>query len=572
MKKLFTFLKDEFYTLNTQYRIKFYTSIVILILGCSLSGFVQIIFKNMVSSLPQHNTLNIYLVSLFIFYSISWTVNQITNIIVWLLTQKCMIEFSKKIIIQTFAHIISVPYHILTKEKNRNMVMYLENIFTALQIIISNFIIHILPAMIEMIIAFCFFSYLYGIYYTILLIILIVLFFSITYYTIAQNEEIENQYYKTYDAFKDHINGVLFHIEIIKTYNAMKYECQTLYSILKSFFETSYTRNLILDKAQIYHIILCGMILCLFTLLSYFNYQKGIITIGDFVLINNYFLQFSIPMTFLGYIFSDVYKNIMILKQAYEVFSLPQDKHISYDDKTTLNYDISFNNVTLEENQYTLISNISCLIKEKNKIAIVGKSGSGKSTLLKLLSGLLHPSSGTIEIGTINLSSYKKSYLSQLITLIPQQSYLFPGSIKDNIIYNTEKYNESNLKNIIKNLGLEDKINSLKNKFDTLVQDITLSGGEKQRISIARALLRNTPIFLLDEVTASLDYENEHAILNYFDEIFIDKTVITITHRMQTMEKFDFIILIDKGKIEGICSHKDLLENNALYQSLYNQH
>lgn len=574
MKNLLSFLYDEFQNMTFNHKAKFYIGIIILILGCSISGIVQIIFKNFLKILASHTDLVLfYILGISILYSIAWTCNQVTNIVVWLLTQKSIVEFAKKVVIKSFAHILAIPYELFIIDTNKTIPMYLENIFTALQIILSNIIIHILPAMIEMIITFFFFYFLYGIAYSILLLILIILFFSLIYYSIYKNKSIENNYYEQYDIFKEHINHVLLHIEIIKLYNANKYECKNLYTILKSFFDISHKRNLILDYTQVYHIIACGTILFLLTILSYYQYTQKIISIADIVFINNYFLQFSIPMTFLGYIFSDLYKNIILLEQAYKIFSFPQDiKKIFQSAGNHTAIDIQCHNVTYTCHTQTILHNISITILEGKKIALVGPSGSGKSTLLKILCGLLRNINGTITIQNISLDSMPVTQISTFFTLIPQQSYLFLGTIKENILYNLEDdIPEKEIITVLEKLLLYEKINSLKDGLNTDIQKIDFSGGEKQRIAIARGILRKTPIFLLDEITASLDFDSEKNVISYLEEILIKKTVITVTHRIQMMERFDLIIVMEKGSIIAQGSHEELIKNNTLYQSLYNK-
>jgi len=362
-------------------------------------------------------------------------------------------------------------------------------------------------------------------------------------------------------------------IEVIKTYGGYDFEYEKMKLILNDFFSVSIKRTFQLDKAQAYQIISCGITLLTISVLTFFAMINKKISVGDFVILNNYFIQFTIPITFLGYIFAELYKNFILLKKSFSILNKKEDVDglvFLFNKKFTPS--IVFRDVVLEfDEEKKVLDCISFDLNPKEKIAIIGSSGSGKSSCLKLIMKLYSFQKGNIFIGGQNIQSISNQELYKYITVVPQQSYIFAGSIRDNICYNQKNITDEKIMLILKKIKLFDKINSLEHGLDTLLENIDCSGGEKQRISIARALVRDPQIFLFDEITASLDTKIEADIKEYLDEILIDKTAIYVTHRLLFARDADKIILLKDGKIKAIGKHDDLIINSIEYQKLYNE-
>lgn len=234
-------------------------------------------------------------------------------------------------------------------------------------------------------------------------------------------------------------------------------------------------------------------------------------------------------------------------------------------------YDIEFKNVSFSYNSETkIIDGLSFTANHNEVTALIGPSGCGKTTALRLMSRLYDYDSGSIEIGGRDIKKIKTEDLFDDISIVFQDVSLFNTSILENIRMGRKNASDEEVKEAARLAGCEEFILGFADGYDTLVGEngMKLSGGERQRLSIARAMLKNAPIILLDEISASLDIENEAKIQESLKHLIKGKTVVIISHRMHSIEKADKIVLMDEGKINAIGTHEELLANSELYRQL----
>lgn len=231
-------------------------------------------------------------------------------------------------------------------------------------------------------------------------------------------------------------------------------------------------------------------------------------------------------------------------------------------------YDIEFKNVDFGYDSRTVLKNVSFKIPEKTSTAIVGPSGSGKTTICSLLARFYDPQAGSITVGGHDLRQFTCDSLLSNISMAFQNVYLFNDTIRANICFGKPDATEDEMIAAAKKARCHDFIMQLPNGYNTVVGEGggTLSGGEKQRISIARAIMKNAPIIILDEATASIDPENEHLIQHAISELTRGKTVITIAHRLATVKNADRILVVDDGRIAEAGTHDELIRQNGIYR------
>ncbi|MEA4816416.1 MAG: ABC transporter ATP-binding protein [Lachnospiraceae bacterium] len=235
------------------------------------------------------------------------------------------------------------------------------------------------------------------------------------------------------------------------------------------------------------------------------------------------------------------------------------------------NTDIIFENVSFGYGEKEVLHNISLTMKQGTLTALVGPSGSGKSTIMKLCARFYDPSKGRVSFGGIDESSMDPEKLMEKISMVFQDVYLFQDTVGNNIRFGKENATDKEMIEAAKKACCYDFIMELPKGFDTMVGEggCTLSGGEKQRISIARAMLKNAPVVLLDEATASLDPENEVEVQKAIGELISGRTVIVIAHRLKTVRAADNIIVMEGGKIKEEGTHESLTQKNGLYNKLW---
>lgn len=233
---------------------------------------------------------------------------------------------------------------------------------------------------------------------------------------------------------------------------------------------------------------------------------------------------------------------------------------------------ISFKDVSFSYNTSgEVVSGLNLEVKNGETIGIVGPSGSGKSTIVKLILGFYNPTKGDIYLYGERLMDWKLDSARSLISLVSQDTYLFPESIYNNIAFGKKNATRDEVINASRLAGIHEFIESLPQGYDTFVGErgVRLSGGERQRIAIARAFLKDTPILILDEPTSSLDADSEKRIQESLEKLMAGRTTIVIAHRLSTVMMSDRIIVMNQGKIIDVGTHNELLERDSLYRQLY---
>ncbi len=236
------------------------------------------------------------------------------------------------------------------------------------------------------------------------------------------------------------------------------------------------------------------------------------------------------------------------------------------------NYDIDVNNIEFSYDKRKIIDGISLHIPQKTTTAVVGPSGGGKSTLCNLISRFWDVDGGNIRLGGIDVREYSMDSLMKNFSFVFQNVYLFADTIANNIAFGRENATREEIVTAAKKACCHDFIMSLPDGYDTVIGEggASISGGEKQRISIARAIMKNAPIIILDEATANVDPENEKELVEAIDALTKEKTIIMIAHRLKTVRNADQIVVVDSGKIAQLGTHMQLMQEGGIYKNFVN--
>ncbi len=301
-------------------------------------------------------------------------------------------------------------------------------------------------------------------------------------------------------------------------------------------------------------------------------------TIPDIGVIAQFILYINMltwPVASLGWVSSLVQEAEASQKRINEFLKTEPEIFNQVEEHTEIKGDISFKNVsfTYEDTNIKALENITFNIKSGQTLAILGKTGSGKSSILSLISRLYDVTSGSILIDEKPIQKVNLDDLRNNIGVVPQDAFLFSDSIKNNIKFGNESATDIEVIEAAKKAYVHHNIEGFTNKYDTVLGErgITLSGGQKQRVSIARALIKNAPILLLDDCLSAVDTETEEAILNNLMEFCKNKTTILVSHRVSSAKNADFIIILEDGKIIQQGTHNQLLNKEGYYKELYNK-
>ena len=291
-------------------------------------------------------------------------------------------------------------------------------------------------------------------------------------------------------------------------------------------------------------------------------------------------MELSVTLAFLFFSFSifsslepisDSAHTLSVINDAMDQLDALREEHLidaGGRDVPLKSYDIEFSHVDFSYDSRRVLTDVSFTIPEKTSTAIVGPSGSGKTTICSLLARFYDPQRGSIRVGGHDLKELTCDSLLSNISMVFQNVYLFNDTVRANICFGRPNATEQEMMDAAKKARCHEFIMALPKGYDTVVGEGggTLSGGEKQRISIARAILKNAPIIILDEATASVDPENEHLIQAALSELTHGKTIITIAHRLATIQNADQILVVNDGRIVEHGTHEQLLTQNGLYR------
>jgi ATP-binding cassette subfamily B protein len=299
--------------------------------------------------------------------------------------------------------------------------------------------------------------------------------------------------------------------------------------------------------------------------------------VGDFVAYNTYMVQLTWPVIALGWVINIFQRGTASLGRINEIFSeqpTVTDIRVAPDLRTvsTIDGDIEFRDLTFSyPTGHEVLRKVNLRIPAGTSLAIVGPTGSGKSTLVSLIPRIYDAATGSVLIDRRSITEFPLETLRKNIGFVPQETFLFSTTVRDNIAFGTEQITEAEVEAAADAASVLQDINSFPQRFDTVVGErgLTLSGGQKQRTAIARAIIRNPRILILDDALSSVDTYTEERILNHLREIMQGRTTIFISHRVSTVRAADQIAVLHGGSIVELGAHEELLSLNGYYADLY---
>jgi ATP-binding cassette, subfamily B, bacterial len=303
--------------------------------------------------------------------------------------------------------------------------------------------------------------------------------------------------------------------------------------------------------------------------------MNNLITVGEYTAFFTYAAYVTWPMRRLAQLVSEMGMTSVAIERIYSILNYRQEKYDGLiDAEKEIKGEIEFDNVHFKYNDVDegILNGVSFKIKAGEKIALLGPTGAGKSTIISLLMRFYEPDKGTIRIDGRDIREYARPYLRSKIGVVLQKPFLFSTSIKENIAYANPDTHIDEIVESAKVANIHDIIEDIfPNSYDTVVGEkgVTLSGGQKQRVTLARTILKNPDILVLDDSTSSVDTETEFEIQRALRGVTRAKTTMVIAHRVTSVQDCDRIIVLDKGKVIELGTHDELIENNMFYKKIY---
>ena len=480
----------------------------------------------------------------------------------------------RQLALETFRHMhrLSLRYHITRKTGGLSRVM--ERGVKGVEFLLRFMLFSIGPLILKLLIVAGIFYLEFGFIYMAIVLITIVLYiwftFSVTEWRVKVRKEMND---KDTDANQKAIDSLL-NFETVKYFGAEEREALRYDESMRGYeaaaLKTSYSlaflnfgQTLLITGGLITVMILAAMAV-----------QRGELSVGDFVMANAYMIQITMPLGFLGTVYREIRQALVDMGEMFDLLGQPQEviDVANAEDLNIKGGQIEFDNVTFGyDPERTILSKLSLKIKKGETVAIVGPSGSGKSTIGRLLFRFYDVNSGSLKIDGQDIRDVTQASVHNSIGIVPQDTVLFNDTIGYNIAYGRDGASEDEIIAAAKSAKIHDFIISLTDGYNTTVGErgLKLSGGEKQRVGIARTLLKNPPILVLDEATSALVTETERNIQDSLRGLGSGRSVITIAHRLSTVVDADQIIVLEQGCIVEKGTHDELLNLNGRYTKMW---
>ena len=480
----------------------------------------------------------------------------------------------RQLALETFRHMhrLSLRYHITRKTGGLSRVM--ERGVKGVEFLLRFMLFSIGPLILKLLIVAGIFYLEFGFIYMAIVLITIVLYiwftFSVTEWRVKVRKEMND---KDTDANQKAIDSLL-NFETVKYFGAEEREALRYDESMRGYeaaaLKTSYSlaflnfgQTLLITGGLITVMILAAMAV-----------QRGELSVGDFVMANAYMIQITMPLGFLGTVYREIRQALVDMGEMFDLLGQPQEviDVANAEDLNIKGGQIEFDNVTFGyDSERIILSKLSLKIKKGETVAIVGPSGSGKSTIGRLLFRFYDVNNGSVKIDGQDIRDVTQASVHNSIGIVPQDTVLFNDTIGYNIAYGREDASNDDIIAAAKSAKIHDFIISLTDGYNTTVGErgLKLSGGEKQRVGIARTLLKNPPILVLDEATSALDTETERNIQESLRGLGSGRSVITIAHRLSTVVDADQIFVLEKGVIVEKGTHDELLNLNGRYTKMW---
>ena len=480
----------------------------------------------------------------------------------------------RKLGLSVFVHLHNLDLEFHLNRRTGGLSRDIERGTTGISFLMRFFIFNIVPTFIEIFLVVGILLYNYGWGFALITLIAVLGYVWFSVVATEWRTRFVREANEADSATNTRAVDSLLNFETVKYFTNEEFEAKR-YDFELERWETARRKNrLSLFSLNGGQALIIATAMTLMMWLAAHKVAGGAMTIGDFVLINAFMIQLFLPLNFLGFVYreikgsmANIERMLGLLEVSTSVVDLPDASELSHESAAIEFRDVCFSYGP----DRNILERVNFTINPNEKVAIVGASGAGKSTLVKLLFRFYDLNSGEITIGGKDISKVSKQSLRSMIGIVPQDTVLFNDSILENVRYGRPEAPDEEVLNAIRLAHLDSFIAQLPEGYNTAVGErgLKLSGGEKQRVAIARTILKRSPVLVFDEATSSLDSKSEQAILQALKEVARGHTSMVIAHRLSTIVDADKIVVLDQGRVIEQGTHKQLIARSGVYAMLW---
>jgi ATP-binding cassette, subfamily B, heavy metal transporter len=480
----------------------------------------------------------------------------------------------RKLALETFTHIhrLSMRYHITRKTGGLSRII--ERGVKGVDFLLRFMLFSVGPLILELSMVAVLFAVLFGWQYMVVVVITIALYVTFTLKVTEWRVRVRRQMNdQDTDANQKAIDSLL-NFETVKYFGAELREADRYDGAMKQYEVAAVKTGQSLSFLNFGQSLIITTGLVIVMVMAAMGVQQKILTVGDFVMVNAYMIQITMPLNFLGTVYREIRQALVDMGEMFALLGQPAEV-VDKPNATALQVkggEVTFDNVQFGyDKERPILKGVSFTVAPGQRIALVGPSGSGKSTIGRLLFRFYDVVGGAVRIDGQDLRDITQDSLHAQIGVVPQDTVLFNDTVLYNIAYGRPEASRDEIIAAARAAKIHDFILSLPDGYATTVGErgLKLSGGEKQRVGIARTLLKNPPILLLDEATSALDTQTERDIQDSLLAMGEGRSVITIAHRLSTIADADQIIVLEAGNIVEQGTHEQLLGNNGRYAAMW---
>jgi len=546
-------------------------SIVLLLCSKLLLIGVPVLLKEILDHLGNHNLAAGTMLIVAAYAGARFGSELLQEIKNWLAVP-IMARCARMLTINVHDHLFQLPLKFHIEQRAGELARIIDKSGDAVLTLISQFVFHVIPKFVELGLTVALLWFAYGYFPAMLLLAIIAGYVLVTVKLAGRRVQINKKRNVERRTISSAIAENIQNFEIILAMRSQRARTQALDLSLQQSEATTivWERNLVIINTVQALIIAVGV----FGSLAYAAYKvkNGIYTIGDFVLLNSLIIQIVSQLGNVAAMYRNVSDSLEDINISLDLLGQSIESNCTDEKKTKQNdFSISVNDVffSYRVGKPTL-EKVKFFVPNNSKVAIVGPTGAGKTSIIRILSGLITPTSGSVEIGGRRLTEFSRESISEIISVVPQEITLFNGSIGENIRSGKSDATDDEVIAAARDAQLTTFLEQLPDGLETKVGDrgLKLSGGERQRIALARAIIRKSNIVILDEATSALDTGTEAAIKDALNRIQ-GVTLVVIAHRLSSIVDFDQIVVLDRGRVSENGTHLDLLKKNGIYAKMW---